>query len=182
MVIIILPYEIQTGLIISCNTEYCDIFLTHDSSSVRKAHNAGKNHILNVRNYYAEISQDKAQAIIDDITRAYENASAVLPAQYSGYPQPPYGGIGANFGGPPPPNMYGGRPPPHMMPRPGFPFPPPGQFMPPPPGFRPPPPGQRPPPPNHMFGNTPPPPPGFYNQGPPISPTLGQKPPIKPSS
>ncbi|ORE18944.1 zf-U1-domain-containing protein [Rhizopus microsporus] len=56
--------------------EYCDIFLTHDSSSVRKAHNAGKNHILNVRNYYAEISQDKAQAIIDEITRAYENASA----------------------------------------------------------------------------------------------------------
>lgn len=53
--------------------EYCDIFLTHDSckvyinawtlyeisyfcfyiASVRKAHNAGKNHILNVRNYYA---------------------------------------------------------------------------------------------------------------------------------
>ncbi|KAG1449546.1 hypothetical protein G6F56_008610 [Rhizopus delemar] len=56
-------------------------------ASVRKAHNAGKNHILNVRNYYAEISQDKAQAIINEITRAYENASAVLPPQYAGYPQ-----------------------------------------------------------------------------------------------
>ncbi|OAD00788.1 hypothetical protein MUCCIDRAFT_146652 [Mucor lusitanicus CBS 277.49] len=56
--------------------EYCDIFLTHDSSSVRKAHNAGKNHILNVRNYYAEISHDKAQAIIDEITRAYDVAEA----------------------------------------------------------------------------------------------------------
>ncbi|KAI8997481.1 U1 zinc finger-domain-containing protein [Pilobolus umbonatus] len=169
--------------------EYCDIFLTHDSSSVRKAHNAGKNHILNVRNYYAEISQDKAQAIIDDITRAYESASAVLPAQYSGYPQPPYGGIGAGFGGPPPPNVFGNRPPPpHMMPRPGFPFPPPGQFMAPPPGFRPPPPGQRPPPNHAMFGGNnsappPPPPPGFYNNQPPnSSPTMGQKhSPIRPT-
>ncbi|KAI8370126.1 U1 zinc finger-domain-containing protein [Choanephora cucurbitarum] len=71
--------------------EYCDIFLTHDSSSVRKAHNAGKNHILNVRNYYAEISHDKAQAIIDEITRAYDVAEAVLPPQYAGYPQPLYG-------------------------------------------------------------------------------------------
>ncbi|KAG2234809.1 hypothetical protein INT48_006726, partial [Thamnidium elegans] len=92
--------------------EYCDIFLTHDSSSVRKAHNAGKNHILNVRNYYAEISHDKAQSIIDEITRAYDVAEAVLPAQYAGYPQLPYGGAGAAgapvpFGGPPPPNGFG---------------------------------------------------------------------------
>ncbi|KAI8640379.1 U1 zinc finger-domain-containing protein [Parasitella parasitica] len=148
--------------------EYCDIFLTHDSSSVRKAHNAGKNHILNVRNYYAEISHDKAQSIIDEITRAYDVAEAVLPAQYAGYPQPPYGGF------PPPPNGFGGRPPPpHMMARPGFPFPPPpGQFMPPPPGFRPPPGSvpspqqQRPPPPPGMFPGGPPPP-GFYPNGPP---------------
>ncbi|KAG1253801.1 hypothetical protein G6F68_011158 [Rhizopus microsporus] len=138
--------------------EYCDIFLTHDSSSVRKAHNAGKNHILNVRNYYAEISQDKAQAIIDEITRAYENASAVLPPQYAGYPQ--FGSFG-------PPGFR--PPPPHMMPRPGFPPfpPPPGQFMPPPPGFRPPPPGARPSPPPGMFGTglPPPPPAGFYPPG-----------------
>ncbi|KAI8394063.1 U1 zinc finger-domain-containing protein [Radiomyces spectabilis] len=59
-----------------CYVEYCDIFLTHDSSSVRKAHNAGKNHVLNVRNYYAEIGQDKAQAIIDEITKAYENSAS----------------------------------------------------------------------------------------------------------
>ncbi|CAO3676491.1 unnamed protein product [Rhizopus microsporus] len=150
--------------------EYCDIFLTHDSSFVRKAHNAGKNHILNVRNYYAEISQDKAQAIIDEITRAYENASAVLPPQYAGYPQ-----YGAPFG---PPGLMNRPPPPHMMPRPGFPFPPPpGQFMPPPPGFRPPP-GQRPPgpPPPGMFPNgMPPPPPGFYPPGQAPLPPPGQQ-------
>ncbi|KAI8975558.1 U1 zinc finger-domain-containing protein [Mycotypha africana] len=73
--------------------EYCDIFLTHDSPSVRKAHNAGKNHILNVRNYYAEISHDKAQGIIDEITKAYEKANAVLPQQYAGFPATqPFGG------------------------------------------------------------------------------------------
>lgn len=31
----------------------CDVFLTHDSSSVRKAHNSGRNHLTNVRDYYA---------------------------------------------------------------------------------------------------------------------------------
>ncbi|KAG1077608.1 hypothetical protein G6F42_024732 [Rhizopus arrhizus] len=82
-------------------------FFTLRLASVRKAHNAGKNHILNVRNYYAEISHDKAQAIIDEITRAYDVAEAVLPPQYAGYPQPPYG----QFMPPPP----GFRPPP-----PGF--------------------------------------------------------------
>ncbi|KAI8077839.1 U1 zinc finger-domain-containing protein [Halteromyces radiatus] len=64
--------------------EYCDVFLTHDSPSVRKGHNAGKNHILNVRQYYEEIGHDKAQAIINEITRAYENSSAVIPPQYNG--------------------------------------------------------------------------------------------------
>ncbi|KAI8138756.1 U1 zinc finger-domain-containing protein [Fennellomyces sp. T-0311] len=155
--------------------EYCDIFLTHDSSSVRKAHNAGKNHIANVRNYYAEIGQDKAQAIIDEITKAYENSAAVLPPQYSGYPQGPP--MGAPYGGPPS-HFMGGRPPmpppPHMMgrpPPPGYPPfpPPPGHPM---HGMPPPPPGQRPPPPPPgQYGR--PPPPGYYggppSQGPPPS-------------
>ena len=35
------------------HTDYCDVFLTHDSTSVRKAHNCGKNHLQNVRDYYA---------------------------------------------------------------------------------------------------------------------------------
>ncbi|KAG0182924.1 hypothetical protein DFQ28_003653 [Apophysomyces sp. BC1034] len=59
-----------------CSIKYCDIFLTHDSSAVRKAHNAGKNHVLNVRTYYEEIGHDKAQAIIDEITKAYENSAS----------------------------------------------------------------------------------------------------------
>ncbi|KAF0468038.1 zf-U1-domain-containing protein [Gigaspora margarita] len=67
--------------------DYCDVYLTHDSSSVRKAHNNGKNHIMNVRNYYAELGQDKAQAIIDEITKAYECAGQVgFPPQYGYIP------------------------------------------------------------------------------------------------
>lgn len=32
--------------------DYCDVYLTHDSMSVRKAHNAGRNHLRNVQAYY----------------------------------------------------------------------------------------------------------------------------------
>ncbi|KAJ6598893.1 U1 small nuclear ribonucleoprotein [Mycena vulgaris] len=35
--------------------DYCDVFLTHDSTSVRKAHNSGRNHLSNVRDYYASL-------------------------------------------------------------------------------------------------------------------------------
>jgi U1 small nuclear ribonucleoprotein C len=32
--------------------DYCDVYLTHDSMSVRKAHNTGRNHLRNVVDYY----------------------------------------------------------------------------------------------------------------------------------
>eukprot|EP00029_Vermamoeba_vermiformis_P006502 TRINITY_DN2568_c0_g1_i1.p1 TRINITY_DN2568_c0_g1~~TRINITY_DN2568_c0_g1_i1.p1 ORF type:complete len:110 (-),score=10.23 TRINITY_DN2568_c0_g1_i1:15-344(-) len=32
--------------------DYCDIWLTHDSKSVRRSHNEGWRHKENVRNYY----------------------------------------------------------------------------------------------------------------------------------
>ncbi|KAF8303382.1 zf-U1-domain-containing protein [Clavulina sp. PMI_390] len=74
--------------------DYCDVFLTHDSMSVRKAHNSGRNHLSNVRDYYASLGHDKAQNIIDQITQAYESGGG-----------PPPGGFGftpASLGGPPP--------------------------------------------------------------------------------
>ncbi|PPQ77703.1 hypothetical protein CVT25_011138 [Psilocybe cyanescens] len=123
--------------------DYCDVFLTHDSTSVRKAHNSGRNHLSNVRDYYASLGHDKAQNIIDQITSAYESGG------------PPPGGFGfgpQHLGGPPPgfggpPIGYGQQP----MPPPGFgaprpPFPP-GQGFPPmmPPGGPPFPPGGMPP-------------------------------------
>src|SRR5436190_8280173 len=35
-----------------CSGDYCDVYLTHDSMSVRKAHNSGRNHLRNVVDYY----------------------------------------------------------------------------------------------------------------------------------
>ncbi|CAG8501279.1 10211_t:CDS:2 [Acaulospora morrowiae] len=99
--------------------DYCDVYLTHDSSSVRKAHNNGKNHIMNVRNYYAELGQDKAQAIIDGITKAYERAGqSGFPPQYGYIPgmppilpvvAPPFGGK-QSFGPVIPPPLLIGHP------------------------------------------------------------------------
>ncbi|KAK3196176.1 U1 small nuclear ribonucleoprotein C [Lecanicillium sp. MT-2017a] len=128
--------------------DYCDVYLTHDSMSVRKAHNSGRNHLRNVVDYYqrtpplllqplssrdtfkltglyAEIGHEKAQSVIDSITSSYAaegqaHANPMLPQNQPGhgFPPPP-------FGFPP-----GGAPPPF----PGMPGAPPGQF--PPPGGR----------------------------------------------
>ncbi|KAF9127220.1 hypothetical protein BGW39_006035 [Mortierella sp. 14UC] len=130
--------------------DYCDIFLTHDSSSVRKAHNAGRNHLINVRTYYNELSQQTTQEVINTITKAYAEAGAAIPPKYSGYPQPqqypapagrynPYGapvgfpGMPPGMPGMPPlrlgldgPNGLPPRPPPPMYLRPGAGPPPPG--------------------------------------------------------
>ncbi|KZT13080.1 zf-U1-domain-containing protein [Laetiporus sulphureus 93-53] len=160
--------------------DYCDVFLTHDSASVRKAHNSGRNHLANVRDYYASLGHDKAQSIIDQITAAYETSGGPPPGGFGFGPQhlappapfapPPMGFGGPGFGGPP------GRPPfppmPGMMMPPGaLPFPPngpapagmgapgmgaPGNFPPSMPPF----------PPNPAAGNRPPfPPSGNVPQG-----------------
>ncbi|KAJ2153611.1 U1 small nuclear ribonucleoprotein C, partial [Coemansia sp. RSA 560] len=52
--------------------DYCDIFLTHDSSSVRKAHNTGWKHINQVAAYYQALEPSKTQEIIDAITAAHD--------------------------------------------------------------------------------------------------------------
>ncbi|EPT03639.1 hypothetical protein FOMPIDRAFT_1115560, partial [Fomitopsis schrenkii] len=149
--------------------DYCDVFLTHDSASVRKAHNSGRNHLANVRDYYASLGHDKAQSIIDQITAAYETSGGPPPGGFGFGPQhlappmsfggPPMGFGGPGFGGPPGrefchfvrllrcSRIVVARPPfpPGMMGPPGAPpFPPNGQMPPPgmgPPGM--PPPGQQ---------------------------------------
>ncbi|TFK71789.1 zf-U1-domain-containing protein [Pluteus cervinus] len=128
--------------------DYCDVFLTHDSASVRKAHNSGRNHLANVRDYYASLGHDKAQSIIDQITSAYESSGGPPPGGFGFGPQhlgpPPPFMPGSFPGGMPPPGFAGGRPP--FPPGPGFPpmgppgappFPPNGGL--PPPGMVPPP-------------------------------------------
>jgi len=144
--------------------DYCDVFLTHDSSSVRKAHNSGRNHLTNVREYYASLGHDKAQNIIDEITKMYENGAP--PPRMPLPPQPNFGGRG-----PPPPFM--GGPSPFMS------GPPPGQGFPsnaPPPGFGPPPPFMGPPGSSGSSNGFMPPPQGFPQptmSAPPSGPPLG---------
>ncbi|EPE29363.1 C2H2 and C2HC zinc finger [Glarea lozoyensis ATCC 20868] len=109
--------------------DYCDVYLTHDSMSVRKAHNSGRNHLRNVVDYYQQIGHEKAQSVIDSITSSY-----AAEGQSSSNPM-----LGQNPGvHPPPPFAFpGGAPPPFPMP--GMPLPPPGAL---PPGMIPPPGGR----------------------------------------
>jgi U1 small nuclear ribonucleoprotein C len=70
--------------------DYCDVYLTHDSMSVRKAHNSGRNHLRNVVDYYQQIGHEKAQSVIDSITNSYADAgqsgSNPMLAQNMGVP------------------------------------------------------------------------------------------------
>ncbi|KAF4511946.1 hypothetical protein G6O67_001142 [Ophiocordyceps sinensis] len=104
--------------------DYCDVYLTHDSMSVRKAHNSGRNHLRNVVDYYQQIGHEKAQSVIDSITSSYAaegqaHANPMLPQNQPGHgfhAQPPF------------PGFPGGAPPPFLgMPGAGG---PPGQFPP----------------------------------------------------
>ncbi|KKK19453.1 hypothetical protein P175DRAFT_0427942, partial [Aspergillus ochraceoroseus IBT 24754] len=74
--------------------DYCDVYLTHDSMSVRKAHNSGRNHLRNVVEYYQQIGQEKAQSVIDSITSSYAAEGQAVPnpamAPPGAYP-PPFG-------------------------------------------------------------------------------------------
>merc|ERR1711937_373429 len=45
--------------------DYCDTFLTHDSPSVRKTHNAGRKHKDNVRTFYQEWLDKQTQSLMD---------------------------------------------------------------------------------------------------------------------
>jgi U1 small nuclear ribonucleoprotein C len=91
--------------------DYCDVYLTHDSMSVRKAHNSGRNHLRNVIDYYQQIGHEKAQSVIDSITNSY-NAEG----QGASNPMNNIGG----FGGVPGMMMPGGMGMPPNMPH-GFP-------------------------------------------------------------
>jgi U1 small nuclear ribonucleoprotein C len=41
--------------------------------NARKAHNTGRNHVANVRDYFASLGHDKAQNIIDAILQQHES-------------------------------------------------------------------------------------------------------------
>lgn len=52
--------------------DYCDVFLTHDSPSVRKTHNAGWKHKASVKAWYQQFEFDQIQMMIDEIVKNYE--------------------------------------------------------------------------------------------------------------
>ncbi|KAL8875567.1 MAG: hypothetical protein Q9198_006094, partial [Flavoplaca austrocitrina] len=95
--------------------------------SVRKAHNAGRNHERNVLDYYQQIGHEKAQSVIDSITNSY-NAEGQAGSNPMLNPQGP-GGAPPPQGFPPPFGFPGGMP---GMPPPPFNMPPngPGGFPP----------------------------------------------------
>jgi len=117
--------------------DYCDTYLTHDSPSVRKQHNAGYKHKANVRIYYQQFEEQQTQSLIDQRvkehlgqTAAFQQVGAMFNQHMLARPRLPMM--------PPPGSMpMGMRPPvlprPMMMPGQGY-MPPPGvpQMMAPP--------------------------------------------------
>ncbi|KFY93241.1 hypothetical protein V500_03807 [Pseudogymnoascus sp. VKM F-4518 (FW-2643)] len=155
--------------------DYCDVYLTHDSMSVRKAHNTGRNHLRNVVDYYQQIGHEKAQSVIDSITSSYaaEGQSASNPMLAHPPGGPSFGGAPPPFGRGMPPTLPNGMPVPFPPPG-GLPFPPPGGPgalpFPPPGGF---PAGMPFPPPGGPGGLPFPPPPGGFPAGmPPLPPNF----------
>ncbi|XP_057805985.1 U1 small nuclear ribonucleoprotein C-like [Salvia miltiorrhiza] len=100
--------------------DYCDTYLTHDSPSVRKQHNAGYKHKANIRSYYQKFEEQQTQILIDQKIKEHLGQTVV------------YQQIGAAY------NQHlaafpGARPRLPVMPPPMFPGPP--QMV---PGMRPP--------------------------------------------
>ncbi|KAM3357935.1 U1 small nuclear ribonucleoprotein C isoform X2 [Capsicum galapagoense] len=114
--------------------DYCDTYLTHDSPSVRKQHNAGYKHKANVRTYYLKFEEEQTQILIDQkikerlgqavayqqIGAAYNQHLASFPGQQPRLPMmaPPMLPVPGTM---PPQLMAGVRPPILPIPVPGTP-------------------------------------------------------------
>uniref|UniRef100_A0A914EME5 U1 small nuclear ribonucleoprotein C n=1 Tax=Acrobeloides nanus TaxID=290746 RepID=A0A914EME5_9BILA len=70
--------------------DYCDVFLTHDSRTVRKTHNGGRKHKDNVRAYYQAWLEDQAQKLIDNYTKMYlqQKVDSAKMFLHHRFPQP----------------------------------------------------------------------------------------------
>lgn len=115
--------------------DYCDVYLTHDSMSVRKAHNSGRNHLRNVIDYYQQIGHEKAQSVIDSITSSYAAEGQAHNNPMLPHNQP--GGLGG-MGGLGGPGGFGAAGAPGAFPGAPLGAPPGGVSFPPPPGGLPP--------------------------------------------
>ncbi|ERN16850.1 U1 small nuclear ribonucleoprotein C [Amborella trichopoda] len=61
--------------------DYCDTYLTHDSPSVRKQHNAGYKHKANVRSYYQQFEEQQTQSLIDQKVKEHLGQTAAFQQQ-----------------------------------------------------------------------------------------------------
>ncbi|KAM7084666.1 LOW QUALITY PROTEIN: U1 small nuclear ribonucleoprotein C-like [Molossus nigricans] len=115
---------------------YCDhsnMYLTHDSPSVRKTHYSGRKHKENMKDYYQKWMEEQAQGLIDKTTTAFQQGK-MLPTLFSA--PPPAGAIPPlpSLLSPSHPDMVPGEPTPGMRPPMGGHMP----MMPGPPMMRPP--------------------------------------------
>ena len=105
--------------------EVCDVFLTHDSQTVRKSHNAGRKHKDCSRAYWEEVARELA---LERMQKMGIPAPGGMPGQGMGGMRPPMpvsmmSGMGGGMGLPPPMPMpmrsgrggYGGPRPPMPM-------------------------------------------------------------------
>ncbi|KAF6176601.1 hypothetical protein GIB67_034463 [Kingdonia uniflora] len=76
--------------------DYCDTYLTHDSPSVRKQHNAGYKHKANVRTYYQQFEEQQTQSLIDQRikehlgqTAAFQQVGAAYNQHLASFPNAP---------------------------------------------------------------------------------------------
>ncbi|XP_059660562.1 U1 small nuclear ribonucleoprotein C-like [Cornus florida] len=67
--------------------DYCDTYLTHDSPSVRKQHNAGYKHKANVRTYYQQFEAQQNQSLVDQKIKEHLGQAAVYQQVGAAYNQ-----------------------------------------------------------------------------------------------
>ncbi|KAG8653812.1 U1 small nuclear ribonucleoprotein C [Manihot esculenta] len=67
--------------------DYCDTYLTHDSPSVRKQHNAGYKHKANVRAYYQQFEEQQTQSLIDQRIKEHLGQAAAYQQVGAAYNQ-----------------------------------------------------------------------------------------------
>ncbi|KAF8392530.1 hypothetical protein HHK36_022873 [Tetracentron sinense] len=67
--------------------DYCDTYLTHDSPSVRKQHNAGYKHKANVRSYYQQFEEQQTQSLIDQRIKEHLGQTAAFQQVGGAYNQ-----------------------------------------------------------------------------------------------
>ncbi|KAF3971969.1 hypothetical protein ACB098_10G087300 [Castanea mollissima] len=67
--------------------DYCDTYLTHDSPSVRKQHNAGYKHKANVRSYYQQFEEAQTQNFIDQRIKEHLGQTAAFQQVGAAYNQ-----------------------------------------------------------------------------------------------